>query len=268
MAAIDETFYNVLEDDDEGYADLALIDLLDHLDDRYGEITPDDLYKNEIQMSAQWSPTQPLEDLLKQVRKAQAFARHHDPISDLKALRSLTTNLEKSGVFTEALREWRKRPTIEKTMANFHTHFDSANKERLRSITANDAGYGGAANQIKLPDKISITGTTKNNTLHYCWSHGAGPNANHTSKSCSRPCPGHNKEATIFNMMGGCNRIHRRKGERAIYKPPFNPNFPDGRLNNANNNNDHGEDSTISTQSTDRTTGTTSTDGTHNTGRD
>ena len=67
MQAINETYYKILEDAEEGYADLHLIDLLDHINDSYGTITPDDLQANEDSMNVPWSPEQPLEDLFNQV---------------------------------------------------------------------------------------------------------------------------------------------------------------------------------------------------------
>ena len=140
MQAIDETYYKILEDAEEGYADIHLIDLLDHIDDTYGTITPDDLAKNEQAMDAPWSPEQPLEDLFNQVRKAQDFARPHDPISDLKAIRSVTNNLEQSGVFADALKKWRAKAAADKTWNNLVTHMTEANNERLRELTSTQAG--------------------------------------------------------------------------------------------------------------------------------
>ena len=220
MQAIDDTYYQILEDPDEGYADLELFDLLEHLDDTYGDITPDDLALNEASMDAPWSPEQPLEDLFNQVRKAQDFARPHDPISDLKAIRSITTNLENSGVFTDALKKWRARPAAEKTWANLNTHMTDANKERLRSITSTQAGYS-SNNATKTTKTINQTGDSI--TLYYCWTHGYGPNANHTSATCKNRHPKHRADSTVCNMLGGCNMVHRRKGERAIWTCPERP---------------------------------------------
>ena len=38
----------------------------------------------------------------------------------------------------------------------------------------------------------------------YCWSHGA---CAHESKDCNKPRPGHKKEATFSNKMGGSVRF-------------------------------------------------------------
>ena len=43
--------------------------------------------------------------------------------------------------------------------------------------------------------------------VYYCWTHGLGTNANHTSATCQRPGKGHKQNATIINMQGGNNTI-------------------------------------------------------------
>ena len=53
--------------------------------------------------------------------------------------------------------------------------------------------------------------SAKGTRLFYCWSHGLGRNPKHTSESCNSPLEGHKKEATLDNMMGGCNNIASRR---------------------------------------------------------
>ena len=38
--------------------------------------------------------------------------------------------------------------------------------------------------------------------------------------TCNKPAPGHNKHATLHNMMGGNNTIRRLPGEKQLYVPP------------------------------------------------
>ena len=51
-------------------------------------------------------------------------------------------------------------------------------------------------------------------TFYYCWSHGLGRNKDHTSKSCKKPKEGHQRKATIHNMLGGSARIMRKRGDK------------------------------------------------------
>lgn len=49
------------------------------------------------------------------------------------------------------------------------------------------------------------TNTYDRNSDHYCWSHGRTYNSSHTSRSCRTQKPGHKKDATLHNRMGGSN---------------------------------------------------------------
>ena len=98
-----------------------------------------------------------------------------------------------------------------------------ANKEHLRTLTSTQAGYSN--NATKTPKMIDQT--SNNLHLYYCWSHGYGPNANHTSATCKNRHPKHRADSTVDNMLGGCPIVHCRKGERAIWTHPDRPDRPD-----------------------------------------
>ncbi|CAB9530774.1 hypothetical protein SEMRO_3036_G342570.1 [Seminavis robusta] len=175
-------------------------------------------------MAAPWSPTQPLEDLYNQVKDAQKSAADHDAITDKLAVRAAIKNLANSGVFIDALRYWRKKPIADQeSMAIMEAHFTAADKERRQVLTTKEMGYANkavekpnTANHIDMANKASEHG----DPMYYCWSHGSGPNDKHTSKACTRKLPGHNDAAVQSNMLGGCCVIHRRNGERPIYRKP------------------------------------------------
>jgi hypothetical protein len=50
--------------------------------------------------------------------------------------------------------------------------------------------------------------------MYYCWTHGLGKSASHTSAGCANPAEGHNTNATIRNMMGGNDRIYLSRATR------------------------------------------------------
>ncbi|CAB9523122.1 hypothetical protein SEMRO_1380_G267730.1 [Seminavis robusta] len=106
-------------------------------------------------MNTKWSPSDPIEKLFNQINDAQAFARGHDEITNRAALRAGLKNLENSGVFPLALKDWRAKPTPEQTWANFQTHFKEANNERIRNITTKQAGYHDQ-HQTKLQQPMTI----------------------------------------------------------------------------------------------------------------
>ena len=70
---------------------------------------------------------------------------------------------------------------------------------------------------LKLNLKSPIIKIIKDESYYYCWSHGYGPNRDHTSKNCRFPASGQRYDATTNNMLGGNNTIHRRRGEVPIF---------------------------------------------------
>jgi hypothetical protein len=54
--------------------------------------------------------------------------------------------------------------------------------------------------------------------MTYCFTHGLNPS--HSGKECTNRCPTHDITATMENMKGGNDRIHRQKGEKRVHTAP------------------------------------------------
>jgi hypothetical protein len=216
LEAVPSTYVNKLKDKSLGFATVTTLMLIEHLIDTYGTITTDDLDKNMALLHKDWSPSTPIEDLFEQIRVCREFAFTIDAISESTAVRAGLSNLEKTGVFTDSIRDWRKLPDAQKTLVTFITHFTLADAERHRIITTKTAGYHHMA---AAATTTAPTGTTSGN-LYYCWTHGAGHNSDHVSSTCKTPQAGHRSEATFYNMLGGNNLIHRLRGEKQVFVPP------------------------------------------------
>jgi len=231
IAAVPDTYIDALSDDQFGYATTTTFGLLQHLDTTYGTITTDDLDRNLEELNREWGTDQPIEDLWKQIRKCRVFASNNDPISEATAVRASIQNLERTGVFSDAIKDWRKRPDADRTLPNLQSAFNLANKERLRTLTIRDGGFAGnvsrRATDPNHPSEPSApTTSTGHDFIHYCWSHGLGTNSGHTSATCRFKAEGHQDAAVVSNMLGGCNLIHRRRNERSIYRRPTSEATP------------------------------------------
>jgi hypothetical protein len=198
LAAVPNTFIQVLDNHLFGYSQVSAIQLLTHLDTTYGKVTHRDLANNLEQMDKQWDPSTPLEDLWTQIRLAREYAATTSVITDTNAILSAEKNLSNSGVFSTAFDQWRIKPHDDKTYASLMEHFNDADINRLHAKTVSQAGYSA----IKQPNdnKENSTGSIKG--YHYCWSHGINPT--HMSKNCRVPKEGHINNATITNTQGGC----------------------------------------------------------------
>jgi hypothetical protein len=126
-------------------------------------------------------------------------------------------------MFTTAAKKWCDRPDNEWTMPNFTAHFTKVNKESIRKLTAQTAGYHGAnsatavvpaaavpaaANAATPPPAVAHSPRPNTaGTMYYCWTHGLGKNRAHTSLLCNTKAADHKDNATVDNMLGGNNTI-------------------------------------------------------------
>jgi hypothetical protein len=76
LAAVDHLYTQALEDEDFGYAQVEPIDLLDHLWDIYGTVTPEEIEKNRTRLIKPWNPDEPLEKLWQRISDIRQFATH------------------------------------------------------------------------------------------------------------------------------------------------------------------------------------------------
>jgi hypothetical protein len=169
IAAIPPTFIAELSDRTFAFTNVTALELLNHLDLTYGAVTSDDLQHNLETLHQDWSPDSPIEDLWNQIRTCREFAQQEDPISDATAIRAIIQNLTKTGVFTDAIKDWRKLDSATQTMTRLKSDFNFANRERHRNLTTRDAGFAGNAHERERPTRPP---NVTNKSKHYCWSPG------------------------------------------------------------------------------------------------
>jgi hypothetical protein len=140
IQAVPDTYTKELKDPILGFTSILTQAILQHLKTTYGTLTIDEMGANFERMNLPWSPNTSIETLFDQIREAKLFASATDPISDGAALRSALDNVEKSGVFRDAIRDFRKRSETTKTYPNFVSDFLHADAERRRQTTTKQAG--------------------------------------------------------------------------------------------------------------------------------
>ena len=73
LAAVPATYVNLLRQPRTGFACVASLALLQHLDEIYGTVTQDDLALNAAKLDREWTATMPLEALFFNVRACHFF---------------------------------------------------------------------------------------------------------------------------------------------------------------------------------------------------
>jgi hypothetical protein len=231
LLTVPNRYFCVLEDVDYGYSDVSVLTILLHLKATYATIEPEEIETNRAWLTATSNPEDPIEELWQRIQEIQRFAAAaHEVITDAAALRLTLGVFEATGVFITATEKWRNKDQADWTMVIFQDHFTGANKERIRKLTAQAAGYHGAHSAVVVPpagaNSAAVTpppaiGTTTppaaGTLYYYCWTHGLGKNDKHTSAQCNNKATGHKDNATAANMMGGNNKVMspRRRDNRA-----------------------------------------------------
>ena len=104
-------------------------------------------------MKAPWHPTKPIKKLFSQLKTTSEFATAgNQGYSKITIVRIGYQLISDTGLFKQELKEWRRKPEVEWTMAIFKTFFKEADIDRL--ATTEDGGYH-SANQTVLVEPVS-----------------------------------------------------------------------------------------------------------------
>jgi hypothetical protein len=83
MNAVERTYYQVLEDPLFAMSDVTPLDILNHLTNEYGTLSPADILKNQAKLAEAWNAESPIEDLWKKIDNVKAVAKAaNEEISD------------------------------------------------------------------------------------------------------------------------------------------------------------------------------------------
>lgn len=250
--AVESLYLRHLHDPLVGLSETSVVDILHHLTTRYGHITDTEVAANRASLLTAWTPTQPIENLWNRHNEIREFAEAADlPIRDREIIADTLVLLRATRLFTLGIDAWERKDAVDQTYEAFINHFQRENERRLTNLTVAGAGYH-QANAATHPSQATSTvealaaaaariTVTPPSATHpapprlavnnpfavygptgrvrfYCWTHGLGPNSNHTSCTCKSRATGHVEDATLFNMQGGSTRIAL---QRAPAPPPL-----------------------------------------------
>ena len=154
LSAIPDIYTNTLRNAVTGYSRITTRDILNHLYRTYGRISPQVYEKNHTSMTQSYDPNAPFECFIKQIEDgmmiADAAGKPYTP-EQIEQMGYMI--LEKTGVFTDECKQWRRRTTATKTWANLKTDFGIAHNDLVETgQTAGEAGYRNEANYVSSTD--------------------------------------------------------------------------------------------------------------------
>lgn len=212
LLAVEDFCVKALSDVSFGYANVTVLELMAHLHSEYGAITQDDIEANRATLSTAWNTDDPIEHLWIRISEARNYAAAAgEAISEATAVRLTLAVLETTGAFVSAIEMWRYRPETDYKVKLFTEHFNRANKERLRLITATH-GTPRTTGSTGFHEANQATAQqAPTSVYYYCWTHGTTKNPRHTSKTCNDRREGHKEDATAENKQGGSKRPDQRR---------------------------------------------------------
>jgi hypothetical protein len=264
ISVFEPMYFDILNENMVGYANISARDILDHLFETYENITAVDLEINFEHMRRAWDPQQPVESLLKQIQDCAKYSEAggvligHPQQIDVGYAKIFAT-----GHFMSACCPWNEKHTIEKTWTQFKLNFAAAHRQhkQMQGESATTAGYHSANAAVThnedqmaeatiealanlatetAADRGVVAALTQANSRlvkqlednsnelrelkallkkersekrgqrsfnpsprNYWWTNGYKVGSTHTSLTCKLPRPGHKKEATRADNMGG-----------------------------------------------------------------
>jgi hypothetical protein len=242
IAAAPPIFLADQRDPMAGFSNKTVLKLLTYLHTTFGSITDKELELNTARMQLQWNPPTAIEALFLQLENGVSIATAgQDAPTKQTILLWAYTNIEQTGQFDIACREWRKMDPSAKDWSVFKRHFKAADKDLRRMDTTGTAGFHGSAHSVHTTRTLITTtqaalaaselalaralahvslssGSTAASAANisaitpassgarprgYCWTHGHTTNSSHTSATCNNRGDGHQATATAAHSMGG-----------------------------------------------------------------
>ena len=140
---IDDMYLKGITDRNVGLAHISIRDILAYLFQNYGNITQYDIEENDKKLKEKWDANTPIEMLFDQIEDAQDFAAAAgQPYSNNQLLTTVYNLVYATGLFFDDCKAWNRLPANQKTMDNFKTTFQQAQRElRDQQRTAQQAGF-------------------------------------------------------------------------------------------------------------------------------
>jgi hypothetical protein len=130
ISLFEPMYVDVLNDNMVGFAKISASDMLDHLFSTYGNITAVDLEINFEHMRRAWDPQQPVESLFKQIQDCADYSEAGSVlIGHPHQIKVGYAKIFSAGHFMSACRRWNEKHIIEKTWAQFKSHFAAAHRQ-------------------------------------------------------------------------------------------------------------------------------------------
>ena len=127
IRAVNKMYIRTLAHLITGFENVTTKRILTPLYANYGRLIPADLQANDTRMRTQYNSNKPIETIFVQVKDAVTLAAAvQAPYSNSHIVAISYTLIFNTGLFTDACRDWQRRPVNEHNWVNFKVDFVTA----------------------------------------------------------------------------------------------------------------------------------------------
>lgn len=171
--AFEDKLLKEKEDTCTGFNNVSIQEIIQCLYDRFGEVAPSELEQAEQDLNQPFAPSEPFGAFICKIEDAVDLAEAANcPFTTQQIINKALTSIIKSQSLPEAaIREWRSKPTTNKTWANFKGHFSAEvrNFQRDQGLTAKSAyDAANSANQALLEAQADFRTMTEQFIEEFC----------------------------------------------------------------------------------------------------
>jgi hypothetical protein len=144
--SMDPIYLRAVRDPYVGYNNLSLQELIAHIINLYGNITPPELKENDQRFNTLWDPNTPFKSLIDQIETAVDYAdAGNQAYTPVQVVNTAFTLIFNTGIYFDECKRWNQRDAADQTWQDLKTFFLQATNElRIQQQTAQRAGFHGA----------------------------------------------------------------------------------------------------------------------------
>jgi len=135
LKAVPKQFTESLEDINYGYNNVTILQLMMHLQTKYGTVTQTALKANFAELDQAWATKLKISTLFNAHNKIKQFAQLHIPIANETLLIKAITAMCNTGLFECYLKNFDLHPTAKQTYAQFKIDMENADKLYQTKLT-------------------------------------------------------------------------------------------------------------------------------------
>ena len=154
--AVSSEWLEEIDDDILGFQNVTILNMLEHLESRGGDIDYIDIQEMRKERDAPWNTNEHIVTYFSEVQRAVKRLKRAGVTSDEVELRANALfSIKTSGEMEYALQEWDKKAKADQTWEKAKTYFSKeyANRRKHKGIEAKQAGFG-SANQMMGEEEI------------------------------------------------------------------------------------------------------------------